>query len=186
VRVIDVSDIRQPRTVGAYNYHPPFPEPSHTFMEVPFPVDGRHIALAIDEEDHASDAEEMVRRRGRPHGCLWVFDVTDLAKIQPLAIFEVSELASPWSRAAPGRFGAHQFRERMDDTLVYCTWFAGGLRIVDIADPTAPQEVGHFIPQPARGQPGPQTNDVDLDARGLIYLVDRGTGLNILEFKRPT
>ncbi len=37
----------------------------------------------------------------------------------------------------------------------------------------------------ARGQPGPQTNDVDLDARGLIYLVDRGPGLNILEFKRP-
>ena len=25
VRIIDVSDIRKPRTVGAYNYHPPFP-----------------------------------------------------------------------------------------------------------------------------------------------------------------
>ncbi len=185
VRVIDISDIRKPCTVGSYNYHPPFPEPSHTFMDVPFPVAGRHIALAIDEEDHASGADEMLRRRGRPHGCLWVFDVTDLAKLQPLAIFEVSELDSPFSRAAPGRFGAHQFRERMDDTLVYCAWFAGGLRIIDIADPTAPQEVGHFIPEPARGQPGPQTNDVDLDARGLIYLVDRGPGLNILEFKRP-
>ena len=79
-------------------------------------------------------------------------------------MFEVSELDSPWSRAAPGRFGAHQFQERMDgDTLVYCTWFAGGLRIVDIADPTAPQEVGHFIPEPAPGQAGPQTNDVDVD-----------------------
>ncbi len=184
VRVIDVSDIRKPRTIGAYNYHPPFPEPSHTFMDVPFPIGGRRIALAIDEEDHAHDAAEMERRRGRPHGCLWVFDITDVAKIVPLAIFQSSELDSPFSRAAPGRFGAHQFHERMNDTLVYCTWFAGGLRIVDIADPAAPREVGHFIPQPAPGQAGPLTNDVDVDQRGVIYLVDRGPGFNILEFNR--
>ena len=186
VRIIDVADIKNPRTIGAYNYHPPFPEPSHTFMGVPFPVAGRQIALAIDEEDHAHDGAEMARRRGRPHACLWVFDVSDPAHIQPLSMFEVSELESPWSRAAPGRFGAHQFHERMDgDTLVYCTWFAGGLRIVDVADPLAPQEVGHYIPEPAPGQAGPQTNDVDVDKRGVIYLVDRGPGLNILEFKRP-
>ncbi|MGH8637208.1 MAG: hypothetical protein ACREUZ_08765, partial [Burkholderiales bacterium] len=41
VRIIDVKDIRKPKTVGAYNYHPPFPEPSHTFMPVPFPLKGR-------------------------------------------------------------------------------------------------------------------------------------------------
>ena len=56
---------------------------------------------------------------------------------------------------------------------------------MDIADPAARREVGHFIPKPAPGQPGPQTNDVDLDDRGLIYLVDRGPGFNILEFKLP-
>src|SRR4051812_30491264 len=184
VRVIDVADITKPRTVGAYNYHPPFPEPSHTFMGLPFKLDGRDIAIAIDEEDHAHSAEEMARRRGRPHGCLWVFDVTDLANIKPLSIYEVSELDSPWSRAAPGRFGAHQFQEHMKDTLVYCAWFAGGLRIVDIADPLAPQEVGYFIPEPAAGKAAPQTNDVDVDDRGLIYIVDRYSGFDVLEFKR--
>ena len=185
VAVIDVSDIRKPRTLGAYNYHPPFPEPSHTFMPVPERIGGRRIALAIDEEDHAHSADEMARRRGRPHGCLWVFDVTDLKAMKPLSIFEVSELDSPWSRAAPGRFGAHQFQEHMDGTLVYCAWFAGGLRIVDVADPAAPQEVGHFIPEPAAGKVAPQTNDVDVDERGLIYLGDRYTGLDVLEFTRP-
>jgi hypothetical protein len=153
-------------------------------MAVPFPIGGRQLALAIDEEDHAHSAEEMERRRGRPHGCLWVFDVTDVANLRPLAIYEVSELDSPWSRAAPGRFGAHQFQEHMQDTLVYCAWFAGGLRIVDIADPLAPREVGSFIPEPAAGQPAPQTNDVDVDARGLIYIVDRYSGFDILEFAR--
>src|SRR5436309_3839233 len=131
LRVIDVSDIRAPRTVGEYNYHPPFPEPSHTFMPVPFAIEGRRIALAIDEEDHSHDEKEVERRRGRPHGCLWVLDVTDLAQIKPLTIDEVSELESTWSRATPGRFGAHQFQEHMEDTMVYCAWFAGGLRIVD-------------------------------------------------------
>lgn len=187
VRIIDVSDIRAPRTIGAYNYHPPFPEPSHTFMGLPVRIDGRDIAIAIDEEDHAHSADEMVRRRGRPHGSLWTFDISDVSAIQPLAMFEVSELDSPWSRAAPGRFGAHQFQEHMKggDTMVYCAWFSGGLRIVDVADPGAPQEVGHFIPEPARGRVAPQTNDVDVDDRGLVYIVDRYTGFDVLEFHRP-
>jgi hypothetical protein len=185
VRVVDVADIRKPRTIGEHNYHPPFPEPSHTFMGLPKPVNGRQIAIAIDEEDHAHSAEEMAKRRGRPHACMWVFDIGDLKKIQPLAVYEVSELDSPWSRAAPGRFGAHQFQEHMKggDTLVYCAWFAGGLRIVDIADPTAPQEVGYYIPEPAAGKAAPQSNDVDVDERGLIYLGDRYNGFDILEFK---
>jgi hypothetical protein len=185
VAVIDVADIRKPRTLGSYNYHPPFPEPSHTFMPVPKPIGGKRIAVAIDEEDHAHSADEMERRKGRPHGCLWVFDVSDLKNIRPLSIFEVSELDSPWSRAAPGRFGAHQFQEHMDGTLVYCTWFSGGLRIVDVADPSAPQEVGHFIPEPAAGKVAPQSNDVDVDRNGLIYLGDRYAGLDVLEFTRP-
>jgi len=182
VRVIDVSDIRNPKTVGAYNYHPPFPEPTHTFREMPQRIDGKRIAVAIDEEDHAHGAAEMERRRGRPHAALWVFDATDLGNLKPLSVFQASELDSPWSRATPGRFGAHQFFERMKGgTLVYCTWFAGGLRIVDVADPAAPVEVGHFIPEPARGRAGSMTNDVDVDSRGVIYVVDRGPRFDILE-----
>jgi len=186
VRIVDVSDIRKPRTIGAYNYHPPFPEPSHTFMGLPKGVDGRQIAIAIDEEDHAHSAEEMAKRRGRPHACLWVFDITDVQNLKPLSIFEVSELDSPWSRAAPGRFGAHQFQEHMKggDTLVYCAWFAGGLRIVDVADPAAPEEVGFYIPEPAPGKAAPQSNDVDVDQRGLIYLGDRYSGFDVLELSR--
>jgi hypothetical protein len=185
VRIIDVSDIRKPRTVGEYNYHPPFVEPTHTFREMPIRIGGRHIAVAIDEEDHAHGADEMAKRRGRPHAALWVFDVTDFSSIKPLSVYEVSELDSPWSRATPGRFGGHQFLERMrKETLVYCTWFAGGLRIIDIAQPDSPQEVAYFIPEPARGRAGPQTNDVDMDHRGILYVVDRGPRFDILELDR--
>jgi hypothetical protein len=175
IRVLDVKDIARPKVVGAYDYHPPIPEPTHTIMPVRVPVQGKRIAVAIDEEhDHVY---------GQPHGFIWVFDVSELAAIKPLSTFQLSEMESPWSRSG-ARFGAHQYQEHLDDTLVYSVWFAGGLRILDVADPYLPKEVGHFIPEPVNGQPAPQSNDVDVDGRGLIYLIDRLEGFDILEFER--
>ncbi|MDQ6680376.1 MAG: RNA polymerase subunit sigma-70 [Pseudomonadota bacterium] len=174
LRVIDVSYIRKPTTIGAYDYHPPFPEPTHTVLKVPTKVAGRDVAVVFDEEhDHVP---------GRLHAGMWVFDVSDVADIKPLSMFHVSELDSPYSRSG-GRFGAHQPAERMVGTRVYASWFSGGLRIIDIADPMLPKEVGSFIPEPGAGQAVPQSNDVDVDARGLIYLLDRNQGVDILEFQ---
>jgi hypothetical protein len=184
LRVIDVTEITEPRTAGAYNYHPPFPEPTHTVMPLAEAIGGRRIAVAIDEEDQYYGAAEDEARRGRPHASLWTFDVTDLAAIQPLAMFEVSELDSPWSRTPRTRFGAHQFVERQLGTLIYATWFSGGLRVVDVADPRAPREVASFIPEPVGDRPAAQSNDVDVDGRGLIYLVDRNVGFDVLELER--
>ncbi|MGH6944540.1 MAG: LVIVD repeat-containing protein, partial [Geminicoccaceae bacterium] len=131
------------------------------------------IAIAVDEEhDHVY---------GQPHGFIWVFDATDLENLRPLSTFQLSEMESPWSRS-PGRFGAHQFQEHLDDELVYSVWFSGGLRILDISDPFLPKEVGHFIPEPLNGHPSPQSNDVDVDGKGLIYVTDRNAGFDILEF----
>ena len=44
-----------------------------------------------------------------------------------------------------------KFEVIVDDKLVYCSWFAGGLRIVDISDPTQPKESGFFIPTAPQG-----------------------------------
>ena len=90
--VVDVSDLARPRSAGTYNYHPSFPEPTHTVMPVPDRIHGRRIALAIDEEDQAQSANEEKARRGRAHACLLTFDVSDLGAIKPLAQFQVSEL----------------------------------------------------------------------------------------------
>ncbi len=175
LRVIDASDIENLKTIGEHDYHPPIPEPSHTFMPLEQTIDGRRIAVAVDEEHSGKEP-------GQLHGFMWTFDVTDLADIKPLAIWDLSEMDSPYSRTPGGRFGAHQYREKLDSTLIYLTWFAGGLRIVDVADPTMPKEVGFFIPEPVGGNPSPQSNDVDVDANGLIYLLDRNAGFDILEF----
>jgi hypothetical protein len=172
LRVIDVSDIRQPRTVGAYDYHPPFPEPTHTVMKVPFPVAGHDLAVAADEEhDHTP---------GQPHAGLWVFDVARRDAIRPLSMFHLSERASPFVGRGQ-RFGMHQFQEHLTDTRLYCAWFAGGLRVIDIANPLLPVETAFYIPEPCGGEPAPQTNDVDTDERGLVYIIDRNVGFDILE-----
>ncbi|HMF23296.1 MAG TPA: RNA polymerase subunit sigma-70 [Pseudolabrys sp.] len=181
-RIVDIADLRKPKTVASYNYHPPFPEPTHTVMPVPVKLGGKRIALAIDEEDQAQSANEEQARRGRPHAGLLVFDVSDYAAVRPLSLFEVSELDSPFARTPGARFGAHQFHERMAGTLVFAVWFGAGLRVIDVAEPSAPREVGYFIPEPAAGRQAPQSNDVVLDQRGLIYIVDRHAGFDVLEF----
>ncbi|MCQ0971102.1 hypothetical protein MLD63_11775 [Paracoccus sp. TK19116] len=173
-RVIDARNLSDLQTIGEYDYHPAIPEPTHTAMPFENPIGGRRIAAVIDEEhDH---------EHGRLHGFLWLFDASDLGNMKPLSIFTLDQNASPYSRA-PGRFGAHQFHERLDSTLIYAAWFSGGLRIIDAADPEAPVEVGYFVPEPLGDQPAPQSNDVAVGEDGTIYLLDRNRGLLILKFE---
>jgi hypothetical protein len=48
--------------------------------------------------------------------------------------------------------------------------------VLDIRDPFRPREVAYFVPSP-----GAVTNNVEIDARGYVYIVDReGLGLHIL------
>lgn len=173
-RVLDASDMKTPKEIAAHRFPDAIPEPTHTVMPLENLIDGRRYALAIDEEhDH---------KLGRLHGFLWILDVTDLSDIKSVAAFDVGERHCPWIHEPGARFGAHQYRERLDSNLVYLSWFAGGLRVLDVSDPTLPVEVAHYLPEPADGSI-PQSNDVDVDDKGLIYLLDRNQGLDILEMK---
>lgn len=171
---IDVSDISRPRTLGSFNYHPPFPEPTHTLFRLATPIAGREIALMVDEEhDHTP---------GQPHAFLWVMDASSPAALTPISTFHVADTDSPYAKAG-GRFGAHQFQERQIGSLVFASWFAGGLRVIDLATPDVPREIGHFVPAPAPGHRAPQSNDVDVDPRGIVALLDRDRGLDLLAFE---
>jgi hypothetical protein len=72
--------------------------------------------------------------------------------------------------------------------MVFVSWFNAGVRAIDIRDPYAPKEAGFYIPattkdtDPRDGKIAIQTNNVEVDDRGLIYIVDRAnTGIHILE-----
>ncbi len=101
---------------------------------------------------------------------------------------------SRWNRlaSAEGRaLRTHNIHENrpgslIDDHLVYIAYFNGGLRIADISNPYRPEEVGYFVPEKPEGQAAVQTNDVFVDADGLIYIVDRFDGtMYVLEYTGP-
>ena len=174
--IIDISDITKPKTLSTFDPHPPAAEPSHTLLKIPNPIGGRDIALATDEERSNRGDDE-----GKPHAPLYVFDVTDPTDMKLIHTHHVSEDASPYNGKGM-RFGAHQFREIIEDNTAFVTWFAAGLRILNFSNPEQPEELGYFIPQPGDRQMSPQTNDVEMDDRGLLYITDKAHGFDVIEF----
>jgi len=165
--IVEISDIAKPKTVSHVNYPRPSGAPTHTTLPIGHEILGRKWLVVFDEELGAGDPPAFMR----------VFDITDEKRPAQAATYQ------PPREAPTGtRFGAHQPHEFVGpDNLVYAAWFAGGLRIIDIANPHRPVEAARYVPRRAGGQP-PMSNDVFVDQRGLIYLIDRVSGLEILRF----
>jgi hypothetical protein len=167
--ILDIEDMAKPRFVSGLDWSPPFLTPTHTALPVPFPLHGRKIMLVADED--------VAKLAQGPPSFLWLVDISDEKKPVPFASFQVDTDGQP----QPEFTGCHQPSEKITSTEIPVAWFAHGLRIVDIANPHAPREVGHFRPPVPEGSSRVCSNDVCVDDRGLMYLVDRGRGVHILE-----
>jgi len=168
--ILDIEDMSRPKLVSGLDWSPPFITPTHTALPVPFLLRGRRVMIATDED--------VAKLEPGPPSFLWLVDITDERRPMPFASFQLDGLAG---LAQPEFTGCHQPCERVTGTEIPVAWFAHGLRIVDIADPHAPREVAHFLPETPAGHSRVSSNDVDADDRGLFYLIDRGRGLHILE-----
>ncbi|MFQ5693798.1 MAG: LVIVD repeat-containing protein [Nitrospinota bacterium] len=171
--ILDIADLSRPRMVSRLDWSPPYPCPTHTALPIPHEIQGRRF-LAVTDEDIAD------RLAARPNGWFWMVDITDETNPIPVSTWSVPQdhdfNPDEW-------FGAHQPQEQVYENNLLCvTWFAGGLRVLDVSDPYRPEEVGYFIPEPGKGQTLVQSNDVFVGGDGLIYLLDRFDGLDILEF----
>jgi hypothetical protein len=170
--ILDISDMTQPRALTRINTNATFPHPTHTLLTMPEPLKGRRVMLVADED--------VDPRFPTPPAFLWIYDVTNEATPVPIGTFQVAGI-DPDGGAQPPMTGCHQPSERFSGHVIPCAWFAQGLRLLDISDPFAPKEVGSYQPDPAFGAKRASSNDVTLDDRGLIYLVDRQGGIDILE-----
>jgi hypothetical protein len=129
----------------------------------------------------------------------FMVDVTDPSKPFSVSTFEVPEAPEGFCRRG-GRFGPHSSNESFTPLyygrLVFIAYFNGGVRAVDIRDPFNPREAGYYIPAISlrtdkrcvaaggaeRCKIAIQTNNVEVDDRGYVYIVDRAdTGMHILE-----
>jgi hypothetical protein len=86
------------------------------------------------------------------------------------------------------RFGVHSteenFRNPLYGKLTAVAYFNGGIRIWDIREPQAPREVAFYVTEAnaLTDTDGYMTNNVEIDNRGYIYIVDRnGAGMDILQ-----
>jgi hypothetical protein len=170
--ILDISDLSRPRMVSHTTTSPAFPHPTHTCLPIAQALKGRHIMMVADE-----DVAKL--RPSAPSFC-WIYDITVEQLPVPIATFQVPGLDID-GRAQPPMTGCHQPSERLRGHVIPFAWFAQGMRLVSIADPFAPTEVGYFLPAPPAGEDRASSNDVTLDDRGLIYLVDRVRGVDIIE-----
>ena len=90
------------------------------------------------------------------------------------------------------RFGTHSSEENFANPyygrLTFLAYFTGGVRAWDIREPYSPVEVGFYVPESnANTDPsGYMTNNVEVDNRGYIYVVDRnGAGMDIIDLQGP-
>jgi hypothetical protein len=156
----------------------------------------RRDFLAVTGESLAEDCHDS---RQTVH----FLDITSEAAPLGVSTFTVPE-ASGGFCGRGGRFGTHSSNESFAPVyygrVMFFAHFNAGVRAVDVHDPFHPKEIGYYIPavtgktQPRCTGAAPnqtckpviQTNNVEVDDRGYIYIVDRvGTGLHILQLTGP-
>jgi hypothetical protein len=168
-----------------------------------FPI----LGLAVPDFSRDRDAkrdfvlivnESLVNECAEARQMAWIADVSVEAKPQIVSNFTVPEASGNFC-ARGGRFGTHSSNESMTPIyykrVVFLAHFNAGVRAVDIRNPFSPVEIGYYIPAATekttprcvkvdgkdRCKTAIQTNNVEVDDRGYIYIVDRAnTGLHIL------
>ena len=172
--ILDIGDLSKPRQVSGFDWSPPFPWPTHSLVPVPFAINGRRYLIVADEDVNPIDIEMAPELAA----FIWIVDATDETRPVPVASFQVEGVHG---RRNPEMTGCHQPVEIIRGTEIPVAWFAQGLRFIDFSNPMAPKETAHYIPDLPAGASRVSSNDVFMDERGLVYLLDRVGGLSIVE-----
>jgi len=186
-----VGELAMSPLVGAHTTFPlgnmPIPE-----FAADKEASARNMILVVDEalkNECAGEARQMV----------WFVDATDESHPMVVSNYTVPESSGHFCERG-GRFGSHSSNESMAPVfyrkLAFVTWFNAGVRALDIRDPYRPREAGYYIPAVTketdkrcikvggqdRCKTAIQSNNVETDDRGYIYVVDRAnSGMHILE-----
>ena len=134
-----------------------------------------------------------------PRQLIRIFDITTETKIMGVSTWTVPEAGDNFCGRG-GRFGTHSTNENRTPIyyrkIVFVAHFNAGVRALDVRDPFNPREIAYYIPAITdktdkrcvgtganeKCKIAIQTNNVEVDDRGYIYITDRAnTGMHILE-----
>ena len=173
--------------------HTVFPMPKMPIAEFANDKDGkvRDFVMIVDEQ--------ILNECQEPRQLVFFVDVTIESKPMVVSNFSVPEASGNFCQRG-GRFGAHSSNESMAPVfyhkVAFITYFNAGVRAVDVRNPYQPREIGYFIPSITeatdkrcikvdgvdRCKTAIQSNNVETDDRGYVYVVDRAnTGMHVLE-----
>jgi hypothetical protein len=189
--ILDIKDVTHPHKIGQRAMSPPFGANIGVHTVIPMP--DRKIAW-INSEAIQEDCKEPLNQAS-------LVDIADPAKPRLMAMMPLPLPPADWPIRSfcerGGRFGPHNvntllhnpFVQKQGD-LIYLTYFNAGLRVYDISTPTAPREVGYFLPPDPKRRYGnfpkgklvAQSEDVLVDTRGYIYVTHKNQGLWILKY----
>jgi hypothetical protein len=172
--ILDIADMSHPRLVSTIDTSPPYAWPTHSVVPIDVPIAGQRW-MAVADEHVAPLAPELSPEMP---AFIWLMNVTDETRPVPVGTLQVPDIVGKRNQLMTG---CHQPVETITGTEITAAWFASGLRIFDIANPHSPRQVAMHIPDPPPGAQRPASNDVFIDSRGMIYLIDRNRGLSILE-----
>ena len=172
--ILDISDMTKPKLVAGLDWSPPFGWPTHSLVPIDVPIAGHRWMLVADEHVQPLDPKLSPELPAM----LWMVNITDETRPIPVSCFQLPELVGI---ETPLMTACHQPVETITGNEVPAAWFANGLRVIDIANPLSMKQAAWWMPDVPAGAQRVCSNDVYVDHRGLIYLIDRNRGLSILE-----
>lgn len=192
--VLDISNPEQPRMVGRLPVHPPLGSEIAVHTVVPLPARGLAVINSEALQEHCAE----------PPNFAAMVDISEREWPRMVSLFPTPQ---PPPGAAfssfcelGGRFGPHNQHMPsanpnllQSDTLCFLTYFNAGLRVYDTSDPLHVREVAWMIPRDPTERIGRlprelavQVEDVLVDARGVVYLTEKNSGLYIARWGGPT
>ncbi len=208
--ILDVNDVTRPRCVGNLRLQPTFSSSlagARTHTALPLP--GRDLVVVTNEGERFQFFKPGSIKQAQALNNIHMVDVSDPAMPTLIAEFPYPEVPKDFpypnfnimNLECQGPFGPHNLHEPMDGKpwleqrgdIVYCCYFAAGLRIYDVSDPYYIKEIAYFIPpNPIKkpeesffpGFPGPRnatTEDVVVDDRGYIFIDALDDGFYVLK-----
>jgi hypothetical protein len=176
----------------SWGAHTAFPLIGMTIPEFAKNRDGRvRDFVVVPSEAIANQCQEI-------RHLTFVVDITTPSRPFSVATWDVPEASGGFCDRG-GRFGPHATSESYNPMfygrLVFVSYFNAGVRAVDVRNPYHPVEVAFYIPATTASTDRRcatiagvetcrtviQTNNVEVDDRGFVYIVDRAnTGMHVL------
>ncbi len=187
--VLDTSGLAR----GRGDLTPQLLTPPEAWVQLP---GGRlHSAVIAPGDEFVVTTQEIYGPGACPYGGVHIVSVEDPASPRVLSRFGIPEndpAACGTTATLDGAFTAHN--PLVIGDLAFVSWYAGGLRAIDLRDPENPVAAGAFQPTPLASVAADDFTLGSYPVRmwsspiirdGLIYVVDIRNGLAILRYTGP-